>query len=81
MLEVAFATFFLNRTNRSGILKAGVIGGKEQSGKWKLDVRFNKDDLTKRIQMIGRYKDRIHVYNKDAIDLLISVVPMLPKKR
>ncbi|MFD2016913.1 hypothetical protein ACFSJQ_17840 [Vibrio olivae] len=42
LLDVAFATFFLNRTNRSGILKAGVIGGKEQSGKWKLDVRFNK---------------------------------------
>lgn len=79
-LEVAFATFFLNRTNRSGILKAGVIGGKEQSGKWKLDVRFNKDDLTRRIQMIGRYKNRIHVYNKDAVDLLTTVVPELPKK-
>ena len=44
MLEVALSTFFLNRTNRSGILKAGVIGGKEQKGKWKLDARFNKQD-------------------------------------
>ncbi|MGO2346144.1 MAG: DNA adenine methylase, partial [Providencia sp.] len=43
-LEIGFATFFLNRTNRSGILKAGVIGGKTQSGKWKLDVRFNKNE-------------------------------------
>lgn len=42
MLEIGFATFFLNRTNRSGILKAGVIGGKAQLGKWKIDVRFNK---------------------------------------
>jgi DNA adenine methylase len=29
-LPLGFATFFLNRTNRSGIIKAGVIGGLEQ---------------------------------------------------
>lgn len=80
LLEIALATFFLNRTNRSGILKAGVIGGKSQAGKWKLDVRYNKDDLTKRIRMIGRYRDRIHVYNKDAVEFLDKVVPELPEK-
>lgn len=79
-LDVAFATFFLNRTNRSGILKAGVIGGKEQSGKWKLDVRYNKKDLIKRIELIGRYKERIFVYNMDAVQLVREVVPTLPKK-
>ena len=31
-VELAFATFFLNRTNRSGILAAGPIGGYEQNG-------------------------------------------------
>ncbi|MFA0251464.1 DNA adenine methylase [Vibrio sp. 10N.261.45.A4] len=80
LLEIAFATFFLNRTNRSGILKAGVIGGKAQSGKWKLDVRFNKEDLIKRIELIGRFRDRIHVYNLDAVELLTRIVPTLPNK-
>ena len=78
--EIALATFFLNRTNRSGILKAGVIGGKAQSGKWKLDVRFNKDNLIPRIELIGRYRHRIHVYNLDAVALLRNVTPSLPEK-
>lgn len=80
LLEVALAAFFMNRTNRSGILKAGVIGGKKQEGKWKLDARFNKGDLIPRIELIGRFSNRIKVYNKDAIDLLENVVPDLPGK-
>lgn len=80
LLELAMATFFLNRTNRSGILKAGVIGGKAQSGKWKLDVRFNKEDLIRRIDLIGRYKNRIKVYNLDAAQFLDVLVPVLPAK-
>lgn len=79
-LELAMATFFLNRTNRSGILKAGVIGGKDQAGKWKLDVRFNKTDLIRRIDLIGRFKNRIKVYNKDANLFLEEVLPSLPLK-
>lgn len=80
LIEVALATFFLNRTNRSGILNAGVIGGLSQSGKWKLDVRFNKDELIKRINLIGRHSNHIHVYNLDAVALLIDLVPTIPKK-
>ena len=53
---VGFSTFYLNRTNRSGILKAGVIGGKQQNGKWRIDARFNKNDLIQRIKKISRYK-------------------------
>lgn len=79
-LEIAMATFFLNRTNRSGILKAGVIGGKAQSGKWKLDVRFNKEDLIRRIELIGRFRDRINVYNLDALNFISDVIPSLPQK-
>ncbi|MCK2097370.1 DNA adenine methylase [Thauera aromatica] len=78
--EVALATFFLNRTNRSGILKAGVIGGLSQSGKWKLDVRFNKDNLIPRIELIGRYRKRIQVYNLDAVELMNNIAPSLPEK-
>lgn len=74
------ATFFLNRTNRSGILKAGVIGGQEQAGKWKLDVRFNKPELIKRIELIGRYKNRIRIYNDDALFFISNVVSNLPHK-
>lgn len=47
LLELGFSTFFLNRTNRSGILKAGVIGGYDQTGNYKIDARFNKEDLIK----------------------------------
>lgn len=80
VLDIAMATFFLNRTNRSGILKAGVIGGQGQSGKWKLDVRYNKQDLVKRIELIGRFRNRIRVYNLDAVALLSELEPVLPSK-
>lgn len=73
ILERGFSTFFLNRTNRSGIISAGVIGGKGQTGKWKLDARFNKEDLIGRIQKVARYRSRIHLYHLDAIDFLTTV--------
>lgn len=78
--EIAFATFFLNRTSRSGILNAGVIGGKAQSGKYKLDARYNRPDLIARIQAIAAERQRIQVYGLDAIDFLNKVAPKLPKK-
>lgn len=68
--ELGFATFYLNRTNRSGIIKGGVIGGKEQSGKWTLDVRFNRDALAERVQEVAAHKQKIHVYNKDISSFL-----------
>ena len=79
-IEVGFATFFLNRTNRSGILLGGVIGGKEQLGKWKLDARFNKKDLIHRICKISAYKNNIFLYNKDAKEFLESTVSNFPEK-
>lgn len=78
-LEHGFATFFLNRTNRSGILKGGVIGGKNQDGNYKLDVRFNKINLTKRIKRIGEHSSNIHVYNLDALKLLSMADNLLPE--
>lgn len=79
-IEIGFSTFYLNRTNRSGILKAGVIGGNNQAGNWKIDARFNKDDLIQRIQRISRYKNRIHLYNMDAVDLTYKLDKELPKE-
>ena len=80
LLDLGFATFFLNRTNRSGILTGGVIGGKEQKGAWKLDARFNKKDLIRRIETIALYRNRIRLYNLDAEDLINGVFPALPAK-
>jgi DNA adenine methylase len=79
-IEIGFSTFFLNRTNRSGILKGGVIGGKHQTGKWKIDARFNKKDLIYRIQRIGRYANRIKLYNIDAIEFIETVLPSISQK-
>ncbi|MDP2028913.1 MAG: DNA adenine methylase [Thiobacillus sp.] len=77
-LALGFSTFFLNRTNRSGILKAGVIGGKNQDGNFKIDARYKKDDLIGRIQVIAQHQDRISLHRLDAIDLLTRIVPTLP---
>lgn len=70
LLELGFATFYLNRTNRSGILTGGPIGGIAQKGKWLLDARFNKEKLIERIKLIALYKDRISVSNLDGLDVI-----------
>lgn len=76
-LNLGFAAFFLNRVNRSGILKAGVIGGKDQAGNYKLDCRFNKDDLILKIQAIAHKKDQILLTNLDANAFLKDVVDQM----
>lgn len=73
--ELGFATFYLNRTNRSGIIKGGVIGGKAQNGKWKMGVRFNRAHLSKRISDIASQKSHIHLYNKDINSFLMNCIP------
>lgn len=70
--DIGFATFFMNRTNRSGIIKAGVIGGKAQKGNYGLDARYNKDDLSKRIKQIALYRSRITLLNLDAVELIVA---------
>lgn len=71
--DLGFATFFLNRTNRSGIVEGGPIGGIKQKGRWKIDARFNKKDLINRIKKISYYKDRITVTNEDGLELLKKI--------
>ena len=77
-IERGFAAFFLNRTNRSGILKGGVIGGLQQLGNYKLDCRFNKETLIKRIQKIGSLRNKIHVYNQDTEKWLLEIDNLIP---
>jgi len=67
---LGFATFFLNRTNRSGMIKGGVIGGIKQTGKYLIDARFNKEKLITRIINIAKFGDRIQLFNTDAMELL-----------
>lgn len=69
-LELGFATFFLNRTNRSGILNAGPIGGKSQAGIWKLDARYNKNSIIDKLKLLSLYRDRITILNKDGADVI-----------
>lgn len=71
--EVGFAMFYLNRTNRSGILNAGIIGGRAQTGRWKMDARFNKPELVARIEAIARRSRRISLTNLDAMELMASL--------
>jgi len=68
--QLGFATFYLNRTNRSGIIKGGVIGGKEQNGKYKLDARYKKDKLIERITRLAKLREKIQLFNMDAMDFL-----------
>lgn len=74
-MDLAFATLFLNRTNRSGILNAGPIGGYSQAGEWKLDVRFDKDAIIDKISLIAKHRQKIVVYNKDIISILRNYAP------
>jgi len=70
LFELGFSTLFLNRTNRSGILRAGVIGGRRQNGQWRLDARFNKQALIQRIRALQPVAARIHVSCLDAVEFL-----------
>lgn len=74
-IELAFATLFLNRTNYSGILKAGPIGGVNQTGKYKIGARFSTDELIEKIKIISKYKNKIHVYNKEINSFIRTILP------
>lgn len=75
--DLGFAALYLNRTNRSGIISGGVIGGLGQKGEWTLGVRFSKESLVQRIRKIGRYKNRIRLYQMDALQFAKTVIPGL----
>ena len=74
-IDIGFATLFLNRTNISGILNAGPIGGREQAGKDKLDARFKKTVLKDKIIAIADKKQKISLYNLDVFDFVTKVLP------
>jgi DNA adenine methylase len=79
-LELGFSFFYLNRCNRSGIPSAGLIGGIKQDGKWKMDARFPRNELIRRIELIATKKKHISVKNWDAEKFILKYIPDLPEK-
>ena len=73
LIELGFSTFFLNRTNISGIINAGVIGGIKQEGEYKINCRFNKKDLIDRIKKIAKHKKNITIHNLNAVELIKKI--------
>lgn len=71
VLRLGFATFYLNRTSRSGIHDSGgPIGGIDQTGNYKIDARFNRKQLAQRIVRLAAYADRIDITGEDGLALL-----------
>ena len=81
LLELGFSTLFLNRTNRSGILRAGMVGGREQKGEWRLYARFDKAAMVARIAALYPYVSRISISCLDAVEFLASTVGGSPRKK
>ena len=77
VMQLGFSTFFLNRTNRSGIIDAGPIGGHNQNGNYKINARYNKDELISRIKGLGQRRQKIIITNSDAGDLIRNYIPKL----
>ncbi len=73
LFALGFATFYLNRTNHSGILNGGMIGGTRQAGEWKLDARFNREDLVRRITRVSEEKKCIKLTCLDAGTMIGSL--------
>lgn len=78
--DLGFAAFYLNRTNRSGVLNGGIIGGRAQVGEWLIDARFNRVELAYRIERVSRHRDQIDLYNLDSIDFLQRAQDIYPRQ-
>ncbi|MDR2440380.1 MAG: DNA adenine methylase [Planctomycetaceae bacterium] len=72
-LRLGFATLFLNRTNYSGVLNGGVIGGVNQANKYRIDCRFNKASIIEKIRAIASHASKINVMNLDAVELISGI--------
>jgi len=77
-IEIGFSTLYMNRCNRSGVLSGGLIGGLEQTGEWKMDARFPRNELIRRIEVIASKKNSITIRNLDAEKFILEYIPYLP---
>jgi DNA adenine methylase len=60
-------------------LNAGVIGGRDQKGPWKIDARYNAPELIFRVESIANMKRRIRLTRSDALALLRHHLPKWSK--
>lgn len=68
--DLGLAFFYLNRTNRSGIMNGGVIGGRAQTGAWGIDARFNRAELAARVRALAPLRRQISITRLDALAFL-----------
>ena len=73
LFELGFAAFYLNRTNRSGVLNGGMIGGHAQNSAYGIDARFNREELALRIARIAKVRNQITIMKQDASDLIRNI--------
>lgn len=79
-IDLGFSAFYLNRCNRSGVLTGGVIGGLAQDGEWKMDARFPRNELVRRIEVIAAKRDSITLRDWDAEKFITDYIPDLPDR-
>lgn len=75
LLNLGYSVLYLNRCNRSGVLSAGVIGGLDQTGNYKMDARFSRTELIRRVEAIAIFKDQISITNFDAEYYIDNYIP------
>lgn len=78
LFDLGFSTLFLNRTNVSGIIDGGVIGGQKQEGEYTIGCRFNKPEIVRRIRAIAKHRSKIHLHNLDALELIRTITATAP---
>lgn len=72
ILQLGVAGLFFNRTNFSGIIGAGPIGGESQTSQYKIDCRFNKEKIIRQIRTVSEFTPRVQVHFGDAIEFLTA---------
>lgn len=77
-LDVGFTAFYLNRCNRSGVLSGGLIGGIDQKSTWKMDARFTRNELIRRVELVASVRESITLRNLDAEEYIVEYLPTLP---
>ena len=78
LVDLGFATLYLNRTSVSGSLTGGIIGGRQQRGRYKIDARFKRETLVRRLRAIAERPNRISIYNMDALDFVREIRDQMP---
>lgn len=79
--DLGFSTFYLNRTSHSGIIGGGVLGGLKQSGSTKIDCRFNKPNLVKKIRELSQFNCRVDISCLDGVVFLEKELPKLSREK